>query len=264
MQTHLSHDTFSSELKERYARQLMLPGFGAEAQRRLSQSTILLVGVGGLGSTLSQLLCAAGVGRLILLDADRVSASNLQRQILYRTDQVGQPKVMHAAESLRRLNPHVQIEAYDEFLTPANARLRAEGCNLIADGSDNAAARYLMNDLCVGLGIPYVYGSIMDFYGQAAVFNLTEKSATYRCLFPETESSIPTTPKGVIAPLPALIASIQAQECIKILTGTCGEPLDNRLLLWDMQTHSTQKIALTPTEEGREISLRKFGQLPVV
>ena len=250
------------ELEERYARQLLLPGFGAEAQRRLAQSSVLLVGAGGLGSTLSQLLCAAGVGRLVLLDADRVSVNNLQRQILYRTDQVGQPKVKHAAESLHRLNPHVQIEAYDEFLTPANARLRAEGCDLIADGSDNAAARYLMNDLCAGLGIPYVYGSIVDFYGQAAVFNLSEKSATYRCLFPETDN-MSTAPKGVIGPLPALIASIQAQECIKILTGTCGEPLDSRLLLWDMQTHTTQKIALTPTEEGRKISLRNFGQLPV-
>lgn len=259
MQNHLS----SAELQERYARQLILPGFGAEAQRRLAQSSVLLVGAGGLGSTLSQLLCAAGVGRLVILDADRVSASNLQRQILYRTDQIGEPKMLHAAESLRRLNPHVQIEAYDEFLTPANARLRAQGCDLIADGTDNAAARYLMNDLCVGLGIPYVYGSIVDFYGQAAVFNLTEKSATYRCLFPETENSLPAAPKGVIAPLPALIASIEAQECIKILTGACGEPLDSRLLLWDMQTHTTQKITLTPTEEGRKISLRNFAQLPV-
>ncbi|MDE5609160.1 MAG: HesA/MoeB/ThiF family protein [Bacteroidales bacterium] len=251
------------ELEERYARQLMLPGFGAEAQRRLAQSSVLLVGAGGLGSTLSQLLCAAGVGRLVLLDADRVSASNLQRQILYRTDQVGEPKAKQAAENLRRLNPHVQIEAYDEFLTPANARLRAEGCDLIADGSDNAVARYLMNDLCVGLGIPYVYGTIADFYGQTAVFNLTEKSATYRCLFPETETCRQATPPGVIGPLPALIASIQAQECIKILSGACGDPLDNRLLLWDMQTHATQKITLTPTEEGRKISLENFGRLPV-
>ena len=241
----------------------MLPGFGAEAQRRLAQSSVLLVGAGGLGSTLSQLLCAAGVGRLVLLDADRVSASNLQRQILYRTDQVGEPKAKQATESLRRLNPHVQIEAYDEFLTPANARLRAEGCDLIADGSDNAAARYLMNDLSAGLGIPYVYGTIADFYGQTSVFNLTEKSATYRCLFPETETCRQATPPGVIGPLPALIASIQAQECIKILSGACGEPLDNRLLLWDMQTHATQKITLTPTEEGRKISLENFGRLPV-
>ena len=252
------------EFEERYARQLMLPGFGAEAQRRLAQSSVLLVGAGGLGSTLSQLLCAAGVGRLVLLDADRVSASNLQRQILYRTDQVGEPKAKQAAESLRRLNPHVQIEAYDEFLTPANARLRAKGCDLIADGSDNAAARYLMNDLSAGLGIPYVYGTIADFYGQTAVFNLTEKSATYRCLFPETETCRQATPPGVIGPLPALIASIQAQECIKILSGACGEPLDNRLLLWDMQTHATQKITLTPTEEGRKISLENFGRLPVI
>lgn len=251
-----------NRLEERYARHLMLPGFGAEAQRRLAQSSVLLVGVGGLGSTLSQLLCAAGVGRLVLLDADVVSVSNLQRQILYRTDQMGQSKVKLAAQSLHRLNPHVHIEAYEEFLTPSNARLRAEGCDLIADGSDNAAARYLMNDLCVGLRIPYVYGSIADFCGQAAVFNLTEKSATYRCLFPETDL-LPTAPKGVISPLPALIASVQAQECIKILTRTCGEPLDSRLLLWDMQTHTSQKIALTPTEEGRKTALRNFAQLPV-
>lgn len=250
-----------AEFAERYARQLMLPGFGAEAQRRLSQSSVLLVGAGGLGSTLSQLLCAAGVGRLILLDADRVAESNLQRQILYRTDQVGKPKVQCAAESLRRLNPHVQIEVCEEFLSPANARRMAEGCDLIADGTDNAAARYLMNDLCVGLKIPYVYGSIVDFYGQTAVFNLTEKSATYRCLFPETGTRPADTPKGVIAPLPALIASLQAQECIKVLTGACGEPLDSLLLLWDTRSQTAQKISITPTEEGRKISLENFARL---
>ena len=268
-----------TQRETRYSRQIMLPEFGESGQAKLSESSALIVGVGGLGSTLATLLCAAGIGRLVLADGDRVSLSNLQRQILYRTDQIGLYKSACAEETLRRLNPEVVIESHCRFMDETNACKIAEGCQIVLDGCDNPQARYLMNDLCVGFGIPYVYGSISGFQGQVSVFNRTKGSATYRCLFPQPESQgktgaipeetegtpnagirrLPGLPSGVLGPLPSLIASIQANECLKILSG-CGPCLDNELFLFDMQTLQARHIGLQPSESGREASLKSFSR----
>lgn len=246
--------------KERYSRQTMLSGFGDHCQRLLSRSSVLLVGVGGLGSTIAQLLCAAGIGKLILVDADKVSLSNLQRQILYRSDQIGESKVSCAKKSLERLNPNVTVEAYDTLFNSRNAPAIARGCQILVDGCDNPETRYLMNDLAVGMGIPYVYGSISDFTGQVSVFNLSRESATYRCLFPQPPHFTKRETAGVIGTLPALIGSIQAYECIKALSG-CGPCLDNRLLICDMQNMKNAQLELRPSRDGREISLLHFKEM---
>lgn len=249
-----------NDFAERYARQLMLADFGQAGQQRLAQSSVLLVGVGGLGSTISQLLCASGVGRLVMADADTVSVSNLQRQILYRNHQQGQPKIECAAASLRALNPHTEIIAHREFFSEHNALKMAQGCDLIVDGSDNAAARYLMNDVSVGLNIPYVYGSICEASGQAAVFNAAPDHATYRCLFPQERAEAAGCVRGVMGPVPAFIASIQANECIKLLGGF-GESLCNRLFCCDLRTMNTACFALQASPSGRRVSLENFEKL---
>lgn len=245
---------------ERYARQLMLPEFGIEAQEKLRRSHVLLIGAGGLGSTIAPLLCAAGLGKLTLIDADKVSESNLQRQILYRTSQIGQPKAECARKSLQNLNPDCEVMAINAFLNQENALEISHDCQIIVDGSDNAQARYLMNDLAVGLGIPYVYGSIEAFHGQVSVFNLNPRSATYRCLFPEPKTLPEPQILGVIGTLPSFIASIQANECIKALTG-CGPCLDNRLFTCDLLSMQTHCFDLQPTDSGRDISLQNFQKL---
>ena len=247
-------------LQERYARHLILPDFTEEHQHRLGQKSVLLVGLGGLGGHIAPLLCAAGVGRLVLADGDKVSLSNLQRQILYRENQVGTSKAECARKSLQALNSGAEIEIHDTFLNTENARQIAEGCDIIVDGSDNAAARYLMNDLSVGLGIPFVYGSIREYSGQLAVFNADAQSATYRCLFPEENAQADDAPRGVIGPLPAWIASMQAHECIRILSGL-KPALANRLFIGDLLSLQTHCMDLQPSENGRKISLDRFGKL---
>lgn len=246
---------------QRYARQTMLPEIGPGGQEKLTRSRVLLVGVGGLGSTIAQLLCAAGTGQLVIADADKVSESNLQRQILYRTSQIGLPKTECAKKSLEDLNPDCRIIASGQWFSPQNALALAQGCHLIVDGSDNARTRYLMNDVAVGLGIPYVYGSIQDFSGQVAVFNASETSPTYRCLFPEPEPMPEPETRGVIGPLPAFIASIQANECIKLLSGA-GKPLDLRLFTCNLLTMETACFQIPATDSGRKISLENFRKLP--
>lgn len=246
-------------LIERYARHLMLPDFTEARQECLGQKTALVVGLGGLGGHIAPLLCAAGVGRLVLADGDTVSLSNLQRQILYRENQVGTPKAECARKSLLALNSNAKIEIHG-FLNSENARSIAEGCDIIVDGSDNAAARYLMNDLSVGLGIPFVYGSIREYSGQLAVFNTDAQSATYRCLFPEDSTRPDDSPRGVIGPLPAWIAAMQAHECIRILSGL-RPALANRLFIGDLLTMQTHCMDLQPSETGRRISMEGFRRL---
>lgn len=246
-------------LQERYARHLILPDFTEARQARLAQKTVLVVGLGGLGGHIAPLLCAAGVGKLVLADGDTVSLSNLQRQILYRENQVGLPKAECAKVSLQALNSGVEIEIHG-FLNAKNARTIAEGCDLIVDGSDNATARYLMNDLAVGLGIPFVYGSIREYSGQLAVFNADAESATYRCLFPEESTKADDSPQGVIGPLPAWIAAMQAHECIRILSGL-QPALANRLFIGNLLTMQTHCMELQPSQTGRSISMEGFGLL---
>jgi adenylyltransferase/sulfurtransferase len=219
---------------DRYRRHLALPEVGLAGQRRLLDSSVLLIGAGGLGSPLALYLAAAGVGRIGLVDDDVVDASNLQRQILYSTHDVGRPKVEVAEERIRALNPDVEVTAYPLRLASQNALEIFEGYDVVVDGTDNFPTRYLSNDACVLLGKPNIYGSIFRFEGQASVFDATQ-GPCYRCLYPEPPppGAVPSCAEGgVLGVLPGIIAMIQATEAVKILTGT-GSALIGRLLLYD-------------------------------
>jgi adenylyltransferase/sulfurtransferase len=219
---------------ERYRRHLTLPELGVEGQRRLLASRVLLIGAGGLGCPLAQYLAAAGVGTLGLVDFDRVDASNLQRQVLYATRDVGRPKVEVAAERIRALNPDVRVVAHAVRVTSQNALDLLAGWDVIVDGSDNFPTRYLVNDACVLLGKPNVHGSIFRFDGQASVFD-ARRGPCYRCLYPEPPppGAVPSCAEGgVLGVLPGLVALVQATETLKLLAGI-GEPLVGRLLQVD-------------------------------
>jgi len=219
---------------DRYRRHLTLPEFGLEGQQKLLSSSVLLIGAGGLGCPAAQYLTAAGVGRIGLVDDDVVSASNLQRQILYATTDIGRPKVEVARERLSGLNPDVKIDTYQTRLDSTNAMALFAEYDVIVDGTDNFPTRYLTNDACVLLGKPNVHGSIFRFEGQASVFDAS-RGPCYRCLYPEPPppGAVPSCAEGgVLGILPGTIALVQATETLKILTGL-GEPLYGRLLHYD-------------------------------
>jgi adenylyltransferase/sulfurtransferase len=236
---------FSPEELARYSRHTLLPELGIEGQQRLKSGRVLVVGVGGLGSPAALYLTAAGVGALGLVDFDRVDATNLQRQVLYETGDVGRPKLEAAAERLRAQNPHVTVELHAERLSAANARDLVSRYDLVLDGTDNFPTRYLVNDACVLTGTRNVYGSVSRFDGQAAVF-AAPGGPCYRCLHPE-----PPPPGviqncaegGVLGVLPGVIGTIQATEAIKLLTGI-GEPLIGKLLLYDALRMRMRQISL--------------------
>ena len=218
----------------RYSRHLLLPEVGVEGQRRLRAARVLLIGAGGLGSPAALYLAAAGVGTLGLVDFDRVDLTNLQRQILHGTSDVGRPKLDSAAERIGDLNPGVSVRSHAVRLTRANALGVIGEYDIVVDGSDNFPTRYLANDACVLLRRPYVYGSIFRFEGQASVF-ATGDGPCYRCLYPEPPppGMVPTCAEGgVLGVLPGVIGSIQALETIKLLLGA-GDSLAGRLLLFD-------------------------------
>jgi adenylyltransferase/sulfurtransferase len=218
----------------RYARHLVLPEFGLEGQRRLKAARVLCVGAGGLGSPVALYLAAAGVGTLGLVDFDVVDASNLQRQILHGTPDVGRPKVESARDRLFAVNPEVEVETYHVRLSSANALDLVTAYDVIVDGADNFPTRYLVNDACVLAGKPNAYGAIFRFEGQASVF-ATKDGPCYRCLFPEPPppGEVPSCAEaGVLGVLPGLIGTIQATEAIKLVTGI-GEPLIGRLIVYD-------------------------------
>ena len=226
--------TLSADELERYHRHLILPGIGEEGQQRLKAARVLLVGAGGLGSPAALYLAAAGVGHLGLIDADVVELSNLQRQVLHGTRDVGRPKVASAEDRLRDLNPHVAIATFHARLTSANALEILRDYDIVVDGSDNFPTRYLINDACVLLSKQYVFGSVSRFDGQASVLG-SDDGPCYRCLFkePPAPGSIPNCAEGgVFGVLPGMIGVIQATETIKLITGA-GEPLVGRLLLVD-------------------------------
>jgi adenylyltransferase/sulfurtransferase len=217
---------------QRYSRHLTLPEFGREGQENLKSASVLLVGAGGLGSPAATYLAAAGVGRIGLVDFDEVEASNLQRQILYGTRDVGRPKLEAASERLEDLNPHVDIETHEVRLTSDNALDIIDDYDVVADGTDNFPTRYLVNDACVMTGTPNVYASIFRFEGQVSVF-ATEDGPCYRCLYeePPPPGLVPSCAEGgVLGILPGLIGTLQATEVIKLLTGM-GAPLIGRLLM---------------------------------
>ena len=237
----------------RYSRHLTLPEVGVEGQLRLRSSSAVIVGAGGLGSPLGIYLAAAGIGRIGVIDFDVVDTSNLQRQILYSTQDVGRPKIELARERLLAINPHVEVEPHAERLTADNALDTLAPYDLVIDGTDNFPTRYLVNDACVLLGKPNVYGSIFRFEGQASVF-WAQKGPCYRCLYPEPPSpgAVPNCAEGgVLGVLPGVIGCIQATEAIKLLLGR-GESLIGRLLLFD---------ALEM--RFRELRLRKDPRCPV-
>ena len=228
-----SPDLSTDELR-RYGRHLSLPEFGVEGQRRLKAASVLIVGAGGLGSPVALYLAAAGVGRLGLIDADQVDVTNLQRQLLHGTADVGRPKVHSARDRLADVNPHVQVDAHEVALTRENALALVGDHDVIVDASDNFPTRYLVNDAGVLAARPVVHGSVSRFEGQASVFG-TSDGPCYRCLFPEPPpagSVRSCADAGVLGVLPGLVGMIQATEVVKLLTGL-GETLAGRLLLID-------------------------------
>ncbi len=245
---------FTYDELARYARHLSLSGFGPAAQEKLKRGRVLVIGVGGLGCPALLYLASAGVGRIEILDADRVDVSNLQRQVLFTGEDAGQLKVAVAARRLRALNSLIEIVPRAERFTRANALERLRDCDVVVDGSDNFATRYLVNDACVIAEKPFVYGAIRGFEGQASVFNW-RGGPTYRCLFPEPAEPA-TAPNcaaaGVLGVLPGLIGTLQATEAIKLLTGI-GETLSGRLLLWDALTMSMRTVTLVADPRSRDI-----------
>jgi adenylyltransferase/sulfurtransferase len=224
----------SSEESLRYARHLILDGVGPGGQRRLKQSRVLVVGAGGLGSPVAMYLAAAGVGTLGIADFDVVDVTNLQRQVIHGTSDVGRPKLESARDRIGEINPHVAVEPHAERLTSANALEVVRAYDVVVDGTDNFPTRYLLNDACVLAGKPNVYGSILRWEGQASVF-WAERGPCYRCLFaePPPPGMVPNCAEGgVLGVLPGIVGSIQAGEALKLLLGA-GEPLTGRLLLFD-------------------------------
>jgi molybdopterin/thiamine biosynthesis adenylyltransferase/rhodanese-related sulfurtransferase len=245
--------TLSKEEVLRYSRHLIMPEVGMEGQLKLKAAKVLCIGTGGLGAPLGLYLAAAGVGRLGLVDFDSVDLTNLQRQILFSTTDVGRPKIEAAADRLRTMNPDIQIDAFETQLTSANALDIMKDYDIIVDGTDNFPTRYLVNDACVLLGKPNVYGSIFRFEGQATVFGYPG-GPCYRCLYPEPPPPglVPSCAEGgVLGVLPGIVGSIQAAETLKLIIGK-GEPLVGRLLLFDA-------LAM----RFRELKLRKNPECPV-
>ena len=238
--TPLSHEELL-----RYSRHLTLPDVGLDGQSKLGDARVLLIGAGGLGSAAALYLAAAGVGTLGLVDFDLVDRSNLQRQIIHGTSAIGTPKIESARERLRDVNPHVQLETFGERLTSANALQILRGFDIVVDGSDNFPTRYLVNDACVLLGKPNVYGAVFRFDGQVSVF-AAKRGPCYRCLYaePPPPDLVPSCAEGgVLGVLPGVVGSLQALEAIKLIVGF-GETLIGRLLLFDGRRMQFRELAL--------------------
>ena len=243
---------------------MQLHEFGAEGQQRLKEAAVLVVGLGGLGIPVIQYLNAMGVGRLGLVDQDRVEISNLHRQVLYDEADIGQPKVAACIQKLRAQNPETQLEGHYTFLSPENALEIMESYDIIVDASDNFPTRYLINDACVILGKPFVYGALHGFEGQVSVFNF-DGGPTYRCIFPDMPgmSEIPNCDEnGVLGILPGIIGNFQALEAIKVISGK-GVPLSGKLLLYNGLNTSVHQIAFPLKPENLQISsLKGSYQVP--
>jgi sulfur-carrier protein adenylyltransferase/sulfurtransferase len=244
--------TLSKEEVMRYSRHLIMPEVGMDGQLKLKQAKVLCIGTGGLGAPLGLYLAAAGVGRIGLVDFDSVDLTNLQRQILFGTDDIGRPKIEAAASRLRNLNPDIEIDQFETRLTSENALDILKNYDIVVDGTDNFPTRYLVNDACVILGKPNVYGSIFRFEGQITIFG-APGGPCYRCLYPEPPPPglVPSCAEGgVLGVLPGIVGAIQAAETLKLIIGK-GEPLIGRLLLFDA-------LAM----RFRELKLRKNPECP--
>ena len=229
----------------RYQRQLMIPEIGETGQELLRKASVLVIGAGGLGSPVLMYLTAAGIGTLGIVDSDEVNTSNLQRQILYGTDDITKPKAEAAAEKLGNMNPNTELTVYPVRFTAENAASLLQGYDLAVDCSDNYSTRYLLSDATHRAGIPMVYGAVREFMGQASVFNY-KGGPSYRDLYPEEMHQVTEEkqgPPGVVGPLPGIIGSVQACEVIKIITGA-GDVLSGRLLQADMLNLRIEIISL--------------------
>ena len=244
---------FSEEQIQRYSRHIMLKEVGGKGQKRLLGSKVLVIGTGGLGSPIALYLAAAGVGTIGIADADVVDITNLQRQVIHFTPDVGRPKVVSAAEKMRSINPDVTVRTYQEWISAANVAGIIADYDFVIDGTDNFAAKFLINDACILGKKPYSHGGILQFDGQTITI-LPGESACYRCIFPEPppKDLIPTCSRaGVIGVLPGVIGTLQATEAIKFLLGK-GELLTGRLL-----TYNALKMKF------REVPIKKNPRCPV-
>ena len=257
----LSETDLTADEKKRYARHLTIPDVGLEGQKRLKAAKVLCVGAGGLGSPVTMYLTAAGIGEIGLVDFDRVDFSNLQRQILHATDDVGKLKTDSALRRLSGINPEVKVTTYDEAINGQNAASIAEPYDLIIDGTDNFTTRYLTNDLAVLTGKPNVYGSIYRFEGQVTIFAPHLGGPCYRCLFPEPPEpgQIPSCAEGgVLGVLPGVIGCLQANEAIKLILGI-GDPIIGRLLHFDALSFRFREIKLR-----RDLECAVCGEEPTI
>lgn len=243
----------SEELK-RYNRHIILPEIGKEGQEKLNKASVLVIGAGGLGCPVLLYLAAAGIGKIGIVDFDVVDESNLQRQVLYTTQDIGLPKALQAQKRLQHLNPFLTIEAHPLKINRDNALELFADYDIIVDGSDSFATRYLVNDASVMLHKPLVFGSIFKFEGQVSVFNY-QGGPTYRCLYPEppNEGEVPNCSEiGVMGVLPGITGTMQANEVIKIVTGL-GEVLSGKLLMFDALSMTFNTISFSPIPENKQI-----------
>ena len=238
----------------RYNRQIILPSWGVEAQEKVKASRVLVIGAGGLGCPVLSYLAAAGVGTICIMDFDVVEVGNLQRQVIYQTDDVGKNKALTASQKLKALNPLVKIVALEKGLDNSNALEIIANYDVIVDATDNFETRYLINDACVILNKPFVFASILGFEAQVSVFNY-EDGATYRCLYPEPplpENAPNCNDNGVIGALAGTVGCIQANEVLKIISGV-GDVLSGKLLVVDLLNNKFTKLDVTAIPENKEI-----------
>lgn len=244
----MERPNLSGEQLERYARQIVLDGFGATAQGRLHDSEILVVGAGGLGSPAVMYLAAAGVGRLGIADDDVVERSNLQRQPLHGEADLDRPKVESAAEWVASTNPDVTVDTYEERVGPGNVERLLERYDIVVDATDRIETRFLLNDACLLNGTPLVHGAVYRFEGQLTTFDATEESPCYRCLFPEApppEEVPDCTTAGVLGPVPGIVGAMEATEAIKVATEV-GDPAVGRMLVVDAFRMEVDELAIEP------------------
>jgi adenylyltransferase/sulfurtransferase len=249
--------------QQRYTRQIMLPNIGKTGQLKLKAAKVLVIGAGGLGCPVLQYLTAAGVGTIGIVDGDTVSASNLQRQFLFTHSDINQPKATIAQQKLLQQNQHIQIIVHETYINATNALAILKDYDVIVDGSDNFATRYLVNDACVLLQKPMVFGAIFKFEGQVSVFNY-ENGPTYRCIFPEPTNPIEIpncTTIGVISTLPGIIGTLQANEVIKIIIGI-GQVLSGKLLVLDALSLQVQTFQFAGVAANKNIT--QLAQPPTV
>ncbi len=251
---------FTEEQLERYSRHIILKDIGVEGQIRIMNGKVLIIGAGGLGSPAALYLAAAGVGTIGIVDSDKVELSNLQRQIIHFTKDINTSKVTSAAEKIQALNPDVSINTYHEFVRAENIRQIIQGYDFVIDGTDNFAAKFLINDACVMEGIPFSHGGILRFNGQTMTI-IPNKSACYRCVFesPPPVGAVPTCAQaGVLGAIAGMLGTIQTAEALKFLSGS-GTLLTNAMLFFDAMTMDFSKLTLRKNEE-----CALCGKLPTI